>query len=639
MGFPEYMHRRTSTRGAVPRLIAGGRESFQLESARSGAKMSSSGRTCAPPWSTLRTATRVRRGDDREHHGAQARRGRAARQAELNEHQALHDSLTGLPNRIAVPRAGRAGDPRRASATATRVAVMLMDLDRFKEVNDALGHHAGDALLERGRRALARRAARRRHGRPASAATSSACCCPSRPAARGRAPRDRADPRGARAAGRAHELPLAIEASIGVAMFPDHGDDVGRRSSSGPTSRCTGPSESGSRVRLLRRERRRTYDPSAPDARRASCAGRSRSASSCSTTSRRRLLATARSTGSRRCVRWQHPTRGLVLPDEFIPLAAADRPDPAADALRARRGAAPVPRWHDDGARARGGREPLARNLLDIELPRPGRRRCSRARRVEPGCSSSRSPSRRCSPNPARTKRVLERALGARDPALDRRLRHRLLVARLPAAAAGRRDQDRPLVRHRAWTRSRGDAAIVRSTIDLAHNLGLEVVAEGVETAESWDELRARLHAAQGYYLSRPLPAASSGRGCASTSHPRPIPSAHDGQPAPRLRTAHLRPAGRGVVRGRNPRARPRGVAGDDARPRAPARARRRPRAGAGRRRPHVVPAALHRAGGRERAVAVVRARGLRRRGRAARRSPAGRPSGSCSPASPRAAA
>jgi EAL domain-containing protein (putative c-di-GMP-specific phosphodiesterase class I) len=57
-----------------------------------------------------------------------------------------------------------------------------------------------------------------------------------------------------------------------------------------------------------------------------------------------------------------------------------------------------------------------------------------------------------------------------------------------------------------------GDAIIVRSTIDLGRNLGLEVVAEGVETAECWDELSSLgCTAAQGYFLSRPLPAAELG--------------------------------------------------------------------------------------------------------------------------------
>ena len=66
---------------------------------------------------------------------------------------------------------------------------------------------------------------------------------------------------------------------------------------------------------------------------------------------------------------------------------------------------------------------------------------------------------------------------------------------------------DRSFVRH--MTEDAADAVIVRSTIDLGHNLGLRVVAEGVESQEAWGVLTAMgCDVAQGYYLSRPLPAA-----------------------------------------------------------------------------------------------------------------------------------
>src|SRR3954470_10841801 len=72
--------------------------------------------------------------------------GRLRRQAAENEHQARHDGLTGLPNRGAFYDRVTAGVAT-ARATNSLLAVMIVDLDRFKEVNDTLGHHSGDELL------------------------------------------------------------------------------------------------------------------------------------------------------------------------------------------------------------------------------------------------------------------------------------------------------------------------------------------------------------------------------------------------------------------------------------------------------------------------------------------------------------
>ena len=76
-------------------------------------------------------------------------------------------------------------------------------------------------------------------------------------------------------------------------------------------------------------------------------------------------------------------------------------------------------------------------------------------------------------------------------------------LARLADHAA----QDRPLVRAQHATSDADDAAIVRSIITLGHDLGLEVVAEGVETQETYDQLaRLGCDTVQGFWLSRPLP-------------------------------------------------------------------------------------------------------------------------------------
>ena len=99
--------------------------------------------------------------------------GRASRRL---RHQAMHDTLTGLPNRTSLyERIGRV-DRRACATSAGSPALLLIDLDRFKEVNDTLGHDHGDRCCARSPSGCARRCAAATRWR-GSAATSSPCCC------------------------------------------------------------------------------------------------------------------------------------------------------------------------------------------------------------------------------------------------------------------------------------------------------------------------------------------------------------------------------------------------------------------------------------------------------------------------------
>ena len=96
------------------------------------------------------------------------------RAEELLLHQALHDPLTGLPNRVLFfDRLDHA--IRRLQREHAPLAVLFLDFDGFKTVNDRFGHAGGDEVLRRAADRVVRRAAGRGHGRRASAATSSSC--------------------------------------------------------------------------------------------------------------------------------------------------------------------------------------------------------------------------------------------------------------------------------------------------------------------------------------------------------------------------------------------------------------------------------------------------------------------------------
>jgi diguanylate cyclase (GGDEF)-like protein len=416
-------------------------------------------------------------------------------------HQALHDGLTGLPNRsLLYQRLRRAiGGTGRGSLAA----LLLIDLDRFKEVNDTLGHDHGDELLIEV--AARMRASVRRGDTLARLGGDEFAVLLSDLPHRGAAV-ETAD-RLLEALRRPFALRgVAVElaASIGVALCPDHGEDAGTLVQRADVAMYSAKAAYAGIE---------TYDPardpySADRLALLSELRRALSEDELVLHYQPKVAVASRTvTGVEALVRWQHPERGLLGPGEFVPLA--ERTGMVAELTRwvLEAALAQCHAWSDAGIRLPVAINLASANVLDKTLPDVVAD--ALARHDVPGelleCEIS---EHTVMADPQRAIDVLSRlrGLGVRLSLDDFGTGHSSLayLKRLPLDEV---KIDRSFVLGMA--EDENDAVIVRSTIDLARNLGLEVVAEGVETEAVLANLAAlRCDVAQGYLLSRPLPAA-----------------------------------------------------------------------------------------------------------------------------------
>jgi predicted signal transduction protein with EAL and GGDEF domain len=299
------------------------------------------------------------------------------------------------------------------------------------------------------------------------------------------------------------DLTLDVGASIGIACYPDHGDDMKALVQRADVAMYVAKQQRSGFVLYQPDE-----DPHSPA--RLALAGELRQAVECDELALRYQpkveLRNGRIAGVEALVRWRHPKLGLLDPSEFVALAEQTgiiKPLTLAvldGALRDCRA------WQEEGLELMVAVNLSPRNLLDQELATAVAHRLEQAGiPAERLCFEITEGT--IMADPARAKDMLERlaGMGVRLAVDDFGTGYSSL-SYLKQLPVNELKIDRSFVRDMAEERS--DALIVQSTIDLGQNLGLEVVAEGVETQGVMDELSLLgCHYAQGYYVSRPLPA------------------------------------------------------------------------------------------------------------------------------------
>lgn len=419
--------------------------------------------------------------------------------ARARAEEQLRDPLTGLPNRQwLLERIWTALDD--AERIGARAALMLIDLDRFRSVNDTLGHLAGDRLLlqiaDRLRLALPRGAEAARLGGdefavllPVADSTTSATRV-----ARGlvtalSSPLD------------LDGLTLVLEASAGVAVFPDHALDA-----EGLLRRADVAMYQAKRDRTGVEVYESKRDSNTPD--RLGLLGdlrRALDAHEVQLHYQPKVQFDGQVAGLEALVRWVHPERGKVPPDEFIAIAESSGLMPHLTEYVLETALGQVAEW-----RAQGLFVPVAVNVSPRDVHTPGFAGSVAARLARHGVPAGalqleitehvllEDPQRAADTLAGLTGHGVKMSLDDFGTGYSSLVHLR----RLPVSEL---KIDRSFVARLAVDAQ--DAAIVRCTVDLAHSLGLLVVAEGVEDDETWERLRdLGCDAVQGWLVAAAMP-------------------------------------------------------------------------------------------------------------------------------------
>jgi len=429
--------------------------------------------------------------------------GRSAGGMVIHRHEILTDDLTGLPNRrsLFAELEALTDSP---GARADRAALLILGLDGFRELNDTLGHRAGDALLrgvaERLRQVVADddgllvrlggdefALLLRGHDTPITVAGALRAAL--------EAPLDIDD------------VTVSVQASVGMALFPgdaEHAGELARRADVAMTdakrrrvgvARYATERDANSVEHLaLAADLRRALDDDG--------------AGGLWVAFQPQIdLADRRCTGAEALIRWQHPERGPISPADLLPIAERSGEMPALTDWVVERALAELSALRGAGHTLRIAVNVSAHTLVDVALPDRLAAALERhdvtpsALVVEVTEDAVMSDQRRCLA-------VLERiaALGV-EIAIDDFGTGQSSLAQLRHLPATELKIDRSFVQR--MTADPLDAEVVRLVVTMGSRMGLRVVAEGVETPDE-ERVLAELgcHVVQGFGLGRPMPAA-----------------------------------------------------------------------------------------------------------------------------------
>jgi len=415
-------------------------------------------------------------------------------------HQATHDSLTDLPNRQSL--LDHLSSLISASGESSMAGLLLLDLDRFKEINDTLGHFTGDLLLKKIGPRLATYLESVNAWQARLGGDEFAILVPNI--------RDTAELESI--AESIHQLirepfplegmNLELDASIGIAVYPLHGKDpvsllrcadvamyLAKKRSSGVAfyapaqdtysrRRLTLLGELGAAIREDQLELH--YQP-------------------------KFRITDRKCIGFEALVRWNHPTIGKIPPGEFIPLAEMGNLIIPLTNWVVEQSIIQWKKWNEQGLKSPIAVNLSVRNLLDEQYPTIVDSLLQR-HGVPKSALELEITESTLMIDPERSRAVLGRlnSLGLTLSIDDYGAGYSSLayLSNLPVKSL--KIDLQFIINLKDNERNR---VIVASTVQMAHNLGLSVVAEGVEDAVSLNLLRdMKCDMAQGFYLSRPLP-------------------------------------------------------------------------------------------------------------------------------------